>query len=393
MKYLLKKIYFNLYKGTLISKIYSLIIFPYFKGFYHIFFFKKNQRIKLEINFNKKSASDSEICKRIFNSFKKMKADQKKSFFTKPSKEWQNQLKISYRELNESFKENNSKKFQLFLNNFGVHDRYLGIENQVFLKEYSKNIFLKNYLKNTVFTNQMKLWNFHNSGKKSSKSLRTPKFGNQVGAKIDNNFVTLSSFSNEIISSNLEELLNFNNKKLRVVELGGGYGQFAYHLLKKRKNFLYIDFDIPEVLCLASYYLIKTFPQKKTLLYGEKNFSIKKSKNYNFIFLPYFEISKLKKNSVDLFINMCSLSEMEKTSVHQYFKYINNASKYIFHMNHDINRNKFSKNKTSYLAHEYPISKKFILKSKYLDIFHFMNFNGNIDFDKDIFAYLYENSK
>ena len=90
---------------------------------------------------------------------------------------------------------------------------------------------------------------------------------------------------------------------------------------------------------------------------------------------------------------MCSLSEMEKTSVHQYFKYINNASKYIFHMNHDINRNKFSKNKTSYLAHEYPISKKFILKSKYLDIFHFMNFNGNIDFDKDIFAYLYENSK
>ena len=187
-----------------------------------------------------------------------MKVDQKKSFFTKPSKEWQNQLKISYRELNESFKENNLKKFQLFLNNFGVHDSYLGIENQVFLKEYSKNVFLKNYLKNTVFTNQMKLWNFHNSGKKSSKSLRTPKFGNQVGAKIDNNFVTLSSFSNEVISSNLQELLNFNNKKLRVVELGGGYGQFAYHLLKKKKNFLYIDFDIPEVLCLASYYLIKT---------------------------------------------------------------------------------------------------------------------------------------
>ena len=61
MKYLLKKIYFNLSKGTLISKIYSLIIFPYFKGFYHSFFFKKNQRIELEINFNKRSASDSEI--------------------------------------------------------------------------------------------------------------------------------------------------------------------------------------------------------------------------------------------------------------------------------------------------------------------------------------------
>ena len=34
-------------------------------------------------------------------------------------------------------------------------------------------------------------------------------------------------------------------------------------ILKKPKNFTYIDLDIPETLTLASYFLSKCFPEKR----------------------------------------------------------------------------------------------------------------------------------
>ena len=41
-------------------------------------------------------------------------------------------------------------------------------------------------------------------------------------------------------------------------------------LIKNFKESCFIDFDIPEVLVLAAYYLM-AFSDKKTLLFGEKN--------------------------------------------------------------------------------------------------------------------------
>ena len=358
-------------------------------GLFYFITFKSNRHIRLQTTVKKKKLYDEALCKRIFESFKKMKANQKKNSFNKPSKQWQIHLNRDFKELNESLKFNNFRKFQNFLNNFGNHDKYLGIETQTYLKRFSKNILLKKYLINRVFKKQYDLWNYHNSLKKSSSNLKTPKFGNQIGANINNNFVTLASFSNEIITSNLNEILKSNRRPF-VAELGAGYGQFAFHLLKKKKNFCYIDFDIPEVLCLAAYYLMKAFPRKKAILYGEKKFSEKNISNSQLIFLPYYEIKKLKKNSMDLFINMCSLGEMEKETVKKYCKYISKSSNFFFHMNHDVYRNKFSTSKSGLLSNEYPIGNEFTLVSKYLDIFHFIHLDGNIHFKNDIFAYLYK---
>jgi putative sugar O-methyltransferase len=384
----INKTYIYFKKEILFTKIIK-VFSPYFLGLFYFFTLKNNKKIKLQINVKKNKLLDEALCRRIFKSFKKMKNDQKKNSFNKPSKQWQTHLKNDFKELDESFKFDDFQKFQKFLNNFGNHGKYLGIENQIYLKKFNKNIFLKKYLVHRVFKKQYDLWNFHNSLKKSSSNLKTPRFGNQIGANIDNNFVTLASFSNEVISSNLNELLKSDTKPC-IAELGAGYGQLAFHLLKKKKNFCYIDFDIPEVLCLAAYYLIKSFPKKKSVLYGEKKFTKKNIFNSQLIFLPYYEIQKLTKNSIDLFINICSLGEMEKPSVKQYCKFINKSSNFFFHMNHDVYRNKFSKNKSGFLSNEYPIGKNFTLTSKYLDIFHFVYLDGNIHFEHDIFACLYK---
>ena len=92
-------------------------------------------------------------------------------------------------------------------------EKYLGIEEHIFIKKCNKNFILRNYLKNFVFLKQYQLWKYLNSNKKKSGSLHSPKFGNQIGALIENKyFTTLASFSNEIISTNLVNLVKNHNK-------------------------------------------------------------------------------------------------------------------------------------------------------------------------------------
>ena len=131
-----------------------------------------------------------------------------------------------------------------------------------------------------------------------------------------------------------------------------------------------MSFDLPEVLILSAYYLSKSFPEKKLLLYGEENFDEEEIKKFDFIFMPSFEIDKLNENSTDLFINKNSLGEMNKEQVDHFCKKISLTSKYFFHMNHDFHRVIFPDKKEGYLANEYPIKDKMQLIYKYIDLGH-----------------------
>ena len=156
---------------------------------------------------------------------------------------------------------------------------------------------------------------------------------------------------NHIYSKNLSHYLK--NNKNNIIELGGGYGKFAYYFLKDAKNFTYIDFDIPETLTLASYFLSKCFPNKKNFFYGEKNFTKIVVDDYDLIFLPPWEIEKLEDNSVDLAINKNSLGEMNPETAHNYLNHIQRTSKYFFSMNHEYFRNDFVNGKKSLINREY----------------------------------------
>ncbi|MAT43213.1 MAG: hypothetical protein CL609_12795 [Anaerolineaceae bacterium] len=56
--------------------------------------------------------------------------------------------------------------------------------------------------------------------------------------------------------------------------------------------------------------------------------------------MPIFELSKLKSNSVDLFVNTHSLSEMEYHSVNEYIQQITIVTRaYFYHKNYELRRN------------------------------------------------------
>lgn len=366
-------------------------IYPYIKGFLLFFLFKSN---KIIISVPKKNIidrSDTQLVERIYNSYKLMKIEQKnKSDLYKPSSLWQNHIDKDFNFLKESLDSNNFDKFLFFLQNFGNWDKYLGIENQDLIKRYSKNIFLKKFLSDEMFYGQHQIWKYLTKEQSiSPDSLNMPRFGNQTGAHIDNNFVVLGSFFNEIYSNMIIKLLNTNSHNT-VVDIGGGYGKLGYYILKNLNKSTFIDFDIPEVLVLASYYLSKSFPNKKTFFYGEEKFNAENLKNYELIFLPPWEIEKIKDDTIDVVINKNSLGEMQPQTANNFIDHIHRISKYFFSMNHEFFRNQFIDGTASLINREFNSKGQFKEIVRYPDIGHMFYENNKVDFESDIFFNIYE---
>ena len=328
-----------------------------------------------------KTNKETEIVKRIFESYGKMKEDQKEvSDVYLPSSQWQRHLDDDYSNLSVGLKTNDVNKFHFFLSNFGTWKTYHGVEGTTLIRDNMASLIGRRYMKNVLFYQQLKTWEWFYNHRKARSCLSYPTHGNQAGAYVDNEFVGLGSFFNEIYGAMLSGLLNDKERPV-VADLGGGYGKLAYFILRNISNSCFIDFDLPETLCLASYYLMKSWPNKKALLYGEKEYSINMHDQYDLIFLPAYEIYKISQNSVDLFINKNSLGEMTEEAVRNYVHYIAKSTKYFFHMNHEIYPNVYSDNSRGLLGYEYPVPMdKFKLIIRYPDMGHILN-QGRIDYN------------
>ena len=365
---------------------------PYFSALKTIIRFHSKYPIKLNtVGFNDISTDDDEriIVERIFLSYRRMKEAQSKCRnIYQPSELWAQHFKEAYEPIIDALSNNKIDTLHYFLTNFGNWNKYTGVSANMLMRRFKSSFIGRRYLKYVYFENHIKLWSWLNGNTDQFKDLSCPTFGNQSGAFCDEYFIVPSSCANEFNASNLLQILELDKRQV-IGELGGGCGQLAYYLLKKTKSSSYIDFDLPETLCLAAYYLMKAFPQKKVLLYGEGDFSHDSYSQFDMIFMPSFEIEKLGPDTVDLFINKNSLGEMTQASVSNYLKYILPATTSFFHMNHEIYRNIFSEQLQSPLNKEFPIDlKDFKLLNRYPDIWHMLQ-NNKIDYYMDIFMYLY----
>ncbi len=335
--------------------------------------------------------NESAIVQRIFTSYKKMKEDQSRANRVySPSTLWEKLLGKAYSNIISGALENDIGRFHFFLANFGSWKEYTGVESSDMIRDNMNSFLGRRYLRNELFYNQLKTWEWFYNNRKPAASLTYPAHGNQAGAYINGNFVGVGSFFNEIYGSTLSSLIR-DLKRPVIAEIGAGYGKLAYFIVRDMKDFAFIDFDLPETLCLAAYYLMKTFPEKRCLLYGEAEYSGSSHEKYDMVFMPSYEICKIGSDTVDLFINKNSLGEMTKEAVYEYIKYISKATKgYFFHMNHDIRPNTYYDDSRGLLGYEYPVpADQFKLLFRYPDVGH-MLYRGFLDFDADIFIYLYE---
>lgn len=110
-----------------------------------------------------------------------------------------------------------------------------------------------------------------------------------------------------------------------ICEIGAGFGGMACVLKRILPNARFILLDLPEVNCSQTYYVSKSFPDAKIIHYEDISSQISwpgHLTNYDFAILPGWCIERLSTQSVDLFINIRSMQEMNWTTLRYYFQHI-----------------------------------------------------------------------
>lgn len=210
-------------------------------------------------------------------------------------------------------------------------------------------------------------------------SLSSPLIGNPYGYYVDGQFIKSGADYQHYYANRIADMLQDVPRKKVVAEIGGGFGGMAYYVVRDVNNAVYVDFDLPENLALTSYYLLKAFPDKKVLLYGEAEFNAATLAEYDIVLMPNFQIDKLDHDSCDLVFNSYSLAEMSPETIEHYVlqaaKLIK-ARGWFFHINHT---------KVSLVsARDFPIPKNFSLIS---ETFAEWNLGRNQNMDEFEFVY------
>jgi hypothetical protein len=135
------------------------------------------------------------------------------------------------------------------------------------------------------------------------------------------NMDTLKFFEVMIGLSKSGMLARFQGSDRRVVlEIGSGWGGFAYQFKTLCPNSTYVCVDLPPTMLFSAVYLKTLFPEARTLVYGEPDFETKVAnlRDYDFVFLPHYYLPLAPKPKIDLGLNMVSFQEMTTEQVDGY---------------------------------------------------------------------------
>lgn len=173
-------------------------------------------------------------------------------------------------------------------------------------------------------------------GEESLTEMKNPLIGNPVGFLIGGALFTADSFRHNFYARRIVDLTSDIECPI-VCEVGGGFGGFAYHLLKRPEtSFKYICYDIPIMAVLVAYYLLMAFPDKRLGLFGEVDSLADPLSEYDAVIFPHFVLPRLQDLSVDVCVNMCSFAEMDKSTVEEYMSQFERICRgFILHQNHD----------------------------------------------------------
>ena len=142
--------------------------------------------------------------------------------------------------------------------------------------------------------------------------LAGPGIGNPFGVLMEGTLVCKGAEYQHYCAQRIQELVP--SPGASIVEIGGGYGGMAYYLLRRNPQFTYIDFDVPESLALISFYLLRSFPNLRFLLYGEEDLTQEAIARSNVILMPPFELSKVPTNSVDVAFSSHTMSDLSRSA-------------------------------------------------------------------------------
>ncbi len=332
--------------------------------------------------------ADEPLVERIFAAYRQAKLDQhRQDSLFQPSRMWQNILRAAYGDVTASTREDDLSRFHYFLTNFGSWPDPTAIEESQLIRQCQVDKHKRRHVEQKIMAPLIQWWLKFESDGRDLSALEMPRHGNFGGLFVDSTLISPGSVFADVHARLLAGLLQ--TERPVIGELGGGFGRLLYFLSRYRQPACYVGFDLPETLCCAAYYLMKTFPDKRFLLYGERDWNRDSLTQYDFLLLPSFEIPKLPDNSVDLFVNENSLGEIEARACENYVREICRCSRAFWHRNHESLRFQFDDHTSSLLNREYPIpADEFVQVMRYADVASLVRAD-RLNHDGDMFWYYY----
>lgn len=117
-----------------------------------------------------------------------------------------------------------------------------------------------------------------------------------------------------------ERTRNAADGRPRILEIGAGWGGYAYQVKTLLPGARYMILDLPQTLLFSATYISCTFPQANCVLWEpdtadglDESFS-----TADFIFVPAHLFPEVRKLSLDLSVNMVSFQEMTTEQVTAY---------------------------------------------------------------------------
>jgi putative sugar O-methyltransferase len=160
----------------------------------------------------------------------------------------------------------------------------------------------------------------------------SPWVGNPYGVWIGEGIVHANTFVNDYRAAFISELLGGHERPI-VVELGGGFGGFGHQLFAQGGAPVYVDFDLPDNLIVASYFLAAAHPDKRVWLYDGSDDVLDgdRLREYDIVLMPNFMLPRLADGVADAFVNFISLSEMPFETIAEYLQQIDRVCAGIFY--------------------------------------------------------------
>jgi hypothetical protein len=283
---------------------------------------------------------DSAILQRILSAYHLAKRDEANAPATfRVSNEWIPIYENDMRDVMTALSGKDIPALQRIYENFFREQCSTGIAGQPvdMRKEYFGETitpFHKDlYLCDTL--HRIELWRKLTGNRYPPSALSSTNIGNPYGLTIEGVFIRTCAEHHHYYAQEVSRLVPSTGI---VIELGGGFGGMAYYLLRDNHAVSYIDLDLPEGIALTSYYLMKSFPERNFVLYGEAEIcpELFSSSRALTALLPAHAIETIPPQSADLVFNSYSLAEMSPDAIREYVRQLTGISRaYFLHLNHN----------------------------------------------------------
>lgn len=151
------------------------------------------------------------------------------------------------------------------------------------------------------------------------------------------------------------------------VEIGAGWGGFAYQLKTLFPRLTYVIVDFPELFLFSATYLQTVFPGAR-VVYADATPDAAEWAGADFVFVPHTMAERVIGITPDVTINMASFQEMTSAQVQNYARLASDAgSPLLYSLNREVSpHNSELSSVSEQLGHYYDLREVPVLETDYL---------------------------